>query len=169
MFSRIRDYHLVYITAENHSTLLNILNNYLHLFVIFFGYRFSDSPKDVNKQRGRYIFNLAQIDKSTVFQMSVLFFQEQPFYNFPEGVYLFVEETCSFQAGLYVHRANTNFSEGFIEQTLLSHQTDTNFPRNPYLVLKHTRIFRSYLIELFYFFKTGLNKTAQRQVILNMF
>ena len=30
----------------------------------------------------------------------------------------------------------------FIEQTLLSHQTDTNFPRNPYLVLEHIRIFQ---------------------------
>ena len=30
----------------------------------------------------------------------------------------------------------------FVEQTLVSHRTDINFPRNPYLVLEHRRIFQ---------------------------
>ena len=29
-----------------------------------------------------------------------------------------------------------------VEQTLLSHRIDTHFPRNPYLVLEHIRIFQ---------------------------
>ena len=48
------------------------------------------------------------------FKISVLFFQEQPFRNFPE------ESICS-----------------FVEQTLLSHRTDTNFPRSLKLFLEH--------------------------------
>ena len=43
--------------------------------------------------------------------------------NFPGGL---IEKTC-FSRRFYV----------FVEQTLISYQTDTNFPRNPYLVLKH--------------------------------
>ena len=35
----------------------------------------------------------------------------------------------------------------FVEQTLFSHRTDTNFPRNSYLVLEHIRIsMRPYLV-----------------------
>ena len=54
-----------------------------------------------------------------------------------------------------VLRTDTNFSGGFIEktcfsrrfylfveQTLLSHRTDTNFPRNSYLVLEQIQIFQ---------------------------
>ena len=94
-------------------------------------------------------------------KISVLFFQEQPFYNFPEGsicssnrhefsrrVHLFVEQTWIFQEGLYVLRTDMNFPGGLIEKTrffkevLSVHRTDTNFPRNPYLILEHIRIFQ---------------------------
>ena len=63
-------------------------------------------------------------------KISVLFFQEQPFYNFPGGyicssnrhefsrrVNLFVEQTHIFQEGLYVLRADTNFPGGLFEKT----------------------------------------------------
>ena len=61
--------------------------------------------------------------------MSVLFFQEEPFYNFSGGFYLFVD------------------------QTLLSYRTDTNFSSNPYLVLEHICIFQGLLI----FYRTYTN------------
>ena len=75
-----------------------------------------------------------------------------------------------FQEGLFVPWADMNFPGGticssnrhefsrsilyskrhvfsrrfylFVEQTLLSHRTDTNFPRNAYLVLEHIKIFQ---------------------------
>ena len=101
-------------------------------------------------------------------KISVLFFQEQPFYNFPGGsicssnrhkfskrFHLFVEQTWIFQEGLYVLRTDTNFPGGLIEKTcffkeVLSGSSNRpyhlieqiNFPRNPYLVLEHIRIFQ---------------------------
>ena len=63
-------------------------------------------------------------------KISVLFFQEQPFYNFPRGsicssnrhefsrrFHLFVEQTWIFQEGLYVLWTDTNFPGGLIEKT----------------------------------------------------
>ena len=63
-----------------------------------------------------------------------------------------------FQKGPSVRRTDTNFPGGLIEKTcffkkvlsvrqtsrtdFLSHRTDTNFPRNPYLVLEHIGIFQ---------------------------
>ena len=47
----------------------------------------------------------------------------------------------------------------FVEQTLISHQTDTNFPRNPYLVLEHYKFSRSlyFLIEQILIFQEALS------------
>ena len=44
---------------------------------------------------------------------------------------MFFEQTQIFQDGLYL----------FVKQTLLSHKTDINFPKNPYLVLEPIHIF----------------------------
>ena len=101
-------------------------------------------------------------------KISVLFFQEQPSYNFPGGsicssnrnefsrrvhlicssnrhefsrrVYMYFEQTRIFQEGLSTRHVFSRRFYLFVEQTLLSHRTDTNFPRNPYLVLEHIRI-----------------------------
>ena len=47
----------------------------------------------------------------------------------------------------------------FVEQTLLSHRTDTNFPRNPYLVLEHIQIFQEplFLIKQILIFQETLS------------
>ena len=87
--------------------------------------------------------------------ISVNFFQEQPFYNFPGGsicssnrykfsrrVYMFFEQTLIFQEGLSKRHVFSRRFYLFVEQTLLSHRTDTNFPINSYLVLDHIRIFQ---------------------------
>ena len=50
---------------------------------------------------------------------------------------MFFEQTRIFQEGYSKRRFYL-----FVEQTLLSYRTDTNFPRNPYLVLEHIRIFQ---------------------------
>ena len=80
------------------------------------------------------------------FKLSVLFFKEQPFYNFPGGSIILSCIPVLFKkfavGGLIICSSNRHvFSRKvyllFVEQTLLSHQTDTNFPRNTYLVLKH--------------------------------
>ena len=96
------------------------------------------------------------------FSRSNLFiiFQEGPFVpqtdmNFPGGsicssnrhefsrrVYMFFEQTQIFQEGLSKRHVFSRRFYLFVEQTLLSHRTDTNFPRNPYLVLEHIRIFQ---------------------------
>ena len=59
------------------------------------------------------------------------------------GVYMFFEQTQIFQVGSSKRHvlSRTRFYL-FVELTLLSHQTDTNFPRNPYLVLEHIQIFQ---------------------------
>ena len=78
------------------------------------------------------------------------------FLQFSRRVYLFIEQTCFFQEGLYVLRTDTNFPEEFTEQTCFFEKVlsvsngpyylingyVTNFPRNPYLVLEHIRIFQ---------------------------
>ena len=75
------------------------------------------------------------------FKISVLIFQEQPFYNLPGGSIIFFERACFFP-GDFIEQ--TFYFQGLSvrEQSLLSQRTDTNFPRNPYLVLKHIRIFQ---------------------------
>ena len=91
-------------------------------------------------------------------KISVLFFQEQPFYNFPGGsicssnrhefsrrVYMFFKQTRIFQEGLSKRHVFSRRFYLFVEQTLLSHRTDINFPRSPYLVLEHIRIFQEAL------------------------
>ena len=103
------------------------------------------------------------------FKISVLFFQPgaQPFYNFPGGSICLSNRQVFFQEsqGLYIIFFNRHkfsrrqfikqtyvFSRLFIEeQTLLSHRTDTNFPRNPYLpvlVIEHMQIFQEPLFSL---------------------
>ena len=91
----------------------------------------------------------------TVFENICSFFQEQPFYNFPGGficssnrhefsrrVYMFFEQTRIFQEGLSKRHVFSRRFYLFVEHTLLSHRTDNNFPRNPYLVLEHIQIFQ---------------------------
>ena len=56
------------------------------------------------------------------------------------------EQTQIFQEGLSKRHDFSRRFYLFVEQTLLSHRTDTNFPRNPYLVLEHIRIFQEPLI-----------------------
>ena len=88
------------------------------------------------------------------FKKSVLFFQEQPFYNFPEGFicslnrHVFFEQTQIFQESLSNRHLFSRRVYLFVKQTLLSHRTDTNFTRNPYLVLKH---FTNFPIAFFIF------------------
>ena len=99
---------------------------------------------------------------SVLFSRSNLFiiFQEVPFVprtdmNFPGGsicssnrhefsrsVYMFFEQTRIFQEGLSKRHVFSRRFYLFVEQILLSHRTDTNFPRNPYLILEHIRIFQ---------------------------
>ena len=79
-----------------------------------------------------------------------------------------------FQEGLYVLRTDTMkrhiFSRRFylfVEQTLLSHRTDTNFPRNPYLVVEHIRIiFRTlyFLIEQILIFQEALSSSRTHTI-----
>ena len=119
-------------------------------------------------------------------KISVLFFQEQPFIIFQEGpfvprtdrnfpgesicssnrhefsrrVYMFFEQTRIFQEGLSKRHVFSRRFYLFVEQTLLSHRTDTNFPRNPYLVLSNTyEISRSlyFLIEQILIFQEALS------------
>ena len=89
-----------------------------------------------------------------------IIFQEGPFVprtdmNFPGGsicssnrhefsrrVYMFFEQTRIFQEGLSKRPVFLRGFYLFVEQTLLSHRTDTYFPRNPYLFLEHIRIFQ---------------------------
>ena len=73
---------------------------------------------------------LSEAATETVFKISVLFFQEQPFYNFSGGSNR-LSNRHDFSRRVYI----------FVEQTLLSHRKDTNFPQNSYLVLEHIRIF----------------------------
>ena len=63
------------------------------------------------------------------FTKYVIIFQEQPFDNFPGG------SICL---------SNRHFQEGLSVRLtdLLSNRTDTNFPRNPYQVLEHIRVFQ---------------------------
>ena len=61
--------------------------------------------------------------------------------NFPGG------SICSSNRHEFSRRAYRRdmFFQGyhlFVEQTLLSHRTDTNFPKNPYLIPKHIQIFQ---------------------------
>ena len=59
--------------------------------------------------------------------------------EFSRRVYImFFEQTRIFQEGLSKRPVFLRRFYLFVEQTLLSHRTDTNFPRNPYLVLTHT-------------------------------
>ena len=52
---------------------------------------------------------------------------------------MFFEQTQILQEGLSKRHAFSRRFYLFVEQTvLLSHRTDTNFPRNPYLVLSNT-------------------------------
>ena len=55
---------------------------------------------------------------------------------------MFFEQTQIFQEGLSKRHVFSRRFYLFIEQTFLSNRTDTNFPRNPYLVLEHIRIFQ---------------------------
>ena len=63
-------------------------------------------------------------------------------HEFSRRVYMFFEQTQIFQEGLSKRHVFSRRFYLFVEQTLLSHRTDTNFPRNPYLVLEHIRIFQ---------------------------
>ena len=114
----------------------------------------------------------------TVFENICSFFPGATFLKFSRRVHLFLEQTWIFQEGLlcssnrheFFRRAYRKdmFFQGeppwknvglFVEQTLLSHRTDTNFPRNPYLVLEHIRIFQEplFLIEQILIFQEALS------------
>ena len=86
-------------------------------------------------------------------------FQEQPPRQFSKIFVLFSRSNCFiiFQEGLFVLRTDMNFPGGIIEKKkksffkevlsvrrtdLISHRTDTNFPRHSYLVLEHIQIFQ---------------------------
>ena len=58
-----------------------------------------------------------------------------------------------FQKGLLNRHVFSRRVYLFVEQTLLSHRTDTNLPRNPFLVLEHIHIFQ----ELLFSHGTGIN------------
>ena len=66
-------------------------------------------------------------------------------HEFSRGVYMFFEQTRIFQEGYSKRHVFSRRFYLFVEQTLLSHRTDTNFPRNPYLVLEHIQIFQEAL------------------------
>ena len=66
-------------------------------------------------------------------------------HEFSRRVYMFFEQTRIFQEGYSKRHVFSRRSYLFVEQTLLSHRTDTNFPRNPYLVLEHIQIFQEAL------------------------
>ena len=90
----------------------------------------------------------AVTDTKTVFQNICSFFPGATFLQFFKSTDMF------FQEMLYVLRTDTNFpgrfikqnvffQDGlylFVKQTLLSHKTDINFPKNPYLVLEPIHI-----------------------------
>ena len=63
-------------------------------------------------------------------------------HEFSRRVYMFFEQTRIFQEGLSKRHVFLRRFHLFVEQTLLTHRTDTNFPRNPYLVLEHIQIFQ---------------------------
>ena len=63
-------------------------------------------------------------------------------HEFSRRVYMFFEQTRIFQESLSKRHVFSRRFYLFVEQTLLSHRTDTNFPRNPYLVLEHLRFFQ---------------------------
>ena len=72
-------------------------------------------------------------------------------HEFSRRVYnMFFEQTGIFQEGLLKKHVFLRRFYLFVEQTLLSHRTDINFPRNPYLVLEHIRIFQ----EPLFFYRT---------------
>ena len=55
---------------------------------------------------------------------------------------MFFEQTRIFQEGYSKRHIFSRRFYLFVKQTLLSHRTDTNFPRNPYLVLEHIQFSR---------------------------
>ena len=63
-------------------------------------------------------------------------------HEFSRRVYIFFEQIQIFQEGYSKRHVFSRRFYLFVEQTLLSHRTDTNFPRNPYLVLEHIQIFQ---------------------------
>ena len=80
------------------------------------------------------------------FKKSGLFFQEQPFYNFLGG------SICSSNRQEFsrrVYRTDIIFPGGSICSSNRPYyliEQNTNFPRNPYLVAEHIRIFQPYLV-----------------------
>ena len=122
------------------------------------------------KQPLRQFSNLFFFSRSNLFIIS----QECPFVprtdmNFPGGSIMFFEQIQIFQEGLSKRHVFSRRFYLFVEQTLLSHRTGTNFPRKPlfsprthtnfpgasifssnrysfsrkpYLVLEHLRFFR---------------------------
>ena len=79
-----------------------------------------------------------------IFQECHLFVKQTCF--FPGGsIIMFFEQTQIFQESLSNKHVFLRRVYLFVKQILLSHRTDTNFPRNPYLVLEHIRIFQELL------------------------
>ena len=74
------------------------------------------------------------------FSRRVYLFAEQTFFS--RRLYMFFEQTQIFQEGLSKRRVFSRRVYLFIKRTLLSHRADTNFARNPYLVLEHVHIFQ---------------------------
>ena len=117
-------------------------------------------------------YSLSNIQKQPLrrfFNISGIFFQKQPFYNFPRGSIcssnrhvfsrsMFFEQRRIFLKGLSNRHVFLRRVYLFVEQTLLSHRTDTNFPRNPYLVLNTYKFSRRlyFLIERISIFQKPL-------------
>ena len=118
------------------------------------------------KEQKKGIRNLSTILKTLQKQpprqfskISVLFFQEQPFYNFPgwsicssnrhefsRRVHLFVEQTWISQEGLYVLRTDTNFPGGFIEKTCFFQRGSICSSNTTYYLIEQILIFPETLI-----------------------
>ena len=79
-------------------------------------------------------------------KLSVLFFQEQPFYNFLGGFICSSNRHEFFQKGLYVLRTDTNFPGGLIEkicffkEVLSVRRTDLIISSNQILISPETFI-----------------------------
>ena len=110
----------------------------------------------------------AFVNFQTVFENICSFFPGATFLWFSKRVHLFLEQTWIFQEVPSVRRTDMNFPRGsicssnrhkfsrrayrkdifwrrfylFVKQTLLSHRTVINFPKNRYLVLEHIQIFQ---------------------------
>ena len=122
-------------------------------FLVRTSYNSQSRQKQPPRQFQKYLFFFSRSNLFIIFQEGS--FVPRTDMNFPGGsicssnrhefsrrVYMFFEQTQIFQEGLSKRHVFSRMFYLFIEQTFLSNRTDTNFPRNPYLVLEHIRIFQ---------------------------